>query len=122
MAIGKLIKGANPNGLVDYLLGATDNQGRDRPKVAIIGGTLGFDGASAKRQFATLRKLRPSLTKYIVHMSISLPAQDRELSDDEWSAIGDHWAKGMGFQVYLTVCHGDHIHIAASRVRLDGSV
>ena len=122
MAIGKLIKGANPNGLVDYLLGATDNQGRDRPKVAIIGGTLGFDGASAKRQFATLRKLRPSLTKNIVHMSISLPAQDRELSDDEWSAVGDHWAVGMGFQAYLTVCHGDHIHIAASRIRLDGSV
>jgi hypothetical protein len=122
MAIGKLIKGANPNGLVDYLVGATDNQGRDRPKVAIIGGTLGFDGASAKRQFATLKKLRPSLTKNIVHMSISLPAQDRELSDDEWSAIGDHWARGMGFQAYLTVCHGDHIHIAASRIRLDGAV
>ncbi|PRY91733.1 relaxase/mobilization nuclease domain-containing protein [Donghicola tyrosinivorans] len=122
MAIGKLIKGANPNGLVDYLLGATDNQGRDRPKVAIVGGTLGFDGVSAKRQFATLRKLRPSVTKNIVHMSISLPAQDRELSEDEWSAIGDHWAKEMGFQAYLTVCHGDHIHIAASRIRLDGSV
>lgn len=122
MAIGKLIKGANPNGLIDYLLGATDNQGRRRPRVAILGGTLGFDGASIKRQFATLKKLRPSLTKNIVHMSISLPAQDRELSDDEWSAIGDHWARGMGFQAYLTVCHGDHIHIAASRIRLDGSV
>ncbi|MCI5041297.1 MAG: relaxase/mobilization nuclease domain-containing protein, partial [Donghicola eburneus] len=33
-----------------------------------------------------------------------------------------HWAKGMGFQAYVTVCHGDHIHIAASRIRLDGTV
>lgn len=121
MAIGKLIKGSNASGLVEYLLGANDNQGRLRPKVAIVGGTLGFDGASAKRQFASLKKLRPSFSKNTVHMSISLPVQDRELTDQEWAAIGDHWAKGMGFQAYLTVCHGDHIHIAASRIRLDGT-
>ncbi|MEY8880525.1 relaxase/mobilization nuclease domain-containing protein [Donghicola sp. XS_ASV15] len=122
MAIGKLIKGANASGLVDYLLGTKDNQGRPRPKVAIVGGTLGFDGSSAKRQFTSLKKLRPSLSKNTVHMSISLPVEDRELTDVEWAAIGDHWAKGMGFQAYLTVCHGDHIHIAASRIRLDGTV
>lgn len=122
MAIGKLIKGTNAGGLIDYLLGAKDNQGRFRPKVAIVGGTLGFDGASAKRQFASLKKLRPSLSKNTVHMSISLPVQDRDLTDQEWAAICNHWAKGMGFQAYLTVCHGDHIHIAASRIRLDGTV
>lgn len=121
MAIGKLIKGSNASGLVDYLLGASDNQGRLRPKVVIVGGTLGFDGASAKRQFASLKKLRPSLSKNTLHMSISLPVEDRALTDQEWAAIGDHWAKGMGFQAYLTVCHGDHIHIAASRIRLDGT-
>ncbi|WP_106262496.1 relaxase/mobilization nuclease domain-containing protein [Donghicola tyrosinivorans] len=122
MAIGKLIKGSNASGLVDYLLGTKDNQGRRRPKVAIVGGSLGFDASSAKRQFASLRKLRPSLSKNTVHMSISLPVEDRELTDQEWAAIGDHWAKGMGFQAYLTVCHGDHIHIAASRIKLDGTV
>ncbi|NVO22630.1 relaxase/mobilization nuclease domain-containing protein [Donghicola mangrovi] len=122
MAIGKLIKGSNASGLVDYLLGANDNQGRFRPKVAIVGGTLGFDGASAKRQFSSLKKLRPSLSKNTVHMSISLPVEDRDLTDQEWAAIGDHWAKGMGFQAYVTVCHGDHIHIAASRITLDGTV
>ena len=121
MAIGKLIKGSNASGLVDYFLCANDNQGRLRPKVVIVGGTLGFDGASAKRQFASLKKLRPSLSKNTLHMSISLPVEDRALTDQEWAAIGDHWAKGMGFQAYLTVCHGDHIHIAASRIRLDGT-
>jgi hypothetical protein len=32
------------------------------------------------------------------------------------------WSTGMGIDGYLTVCHGDHIHILCSRNRIDGGV
>ncbi|PLS21673.1 hypothetical protein C0U40_09250 [Amylibacter cionae] len=40
----------------------------------------------------------------------------------EWAQIFDLWAEQMGFDGYMTVCHGNLIHIAADRIRLDGSV
>ena len=122
MAIGKLTKGNNAAGLVDYILADQDHKGEHRDRAVIVGGTLGFDAQAAKAHLGALKNLRPSLTRNVAHMSISLPEGDRALSDEEWSQIGDMWAAQMGFEAYMTVCHGDHIHIAASRIRLDGSV
>ncbi len=122
MAIGKLTKGNNAAGLVDYILADQDHKGEHRDRAVIVGGTLGFDAQAAKAHLGALKNLRPSLTRNVAHMSISLPEGDRALSDEEWSQIGDMWAAQMGFEAYMTVCHGDHIHIAASRIKIDGSV
>jgi len=122
MAIGKLSKGSHAAGLIEYLLGEYDHSGGIRPVVQIVGGTMGFTSKDAKAQFDAFAQLRPSLGINVVHNSISLPASDRHLSPKEWEQIGDIWARGMGFDGYLTVCHGNHIHIAASRIKLDGSV
>lgn len=122
MAIGKLSKGSHAAGLIDYLLGAFDHSGDVRPVVRIVGGTMGFTSQDAKAQFEDFANLRPSLGVNVVHNSISLPTSDRDLSPEEWAKIGDVWACGMGFEGYVTVCHGNHIHIAASRIKLDGSV
>ncbi|NVO27583.1 relaxase/mobilization nuclease domain-containing protein [Donghicola sp. C2-DW-16] len=122
MAIGKITKGSKACGLMDYLLGPLDNLGKPRPRVKIIGGTLGFDPEMLKEQFASLSKLRPNLKKNVLHGSIALAPEDASISDDTFAEIGDLWAEGMGFEGYTIVCHGDHIHIAASRINLDGSV
>lgn len=58
----------------------------------------------------------------MLHGSIALAPKDAAISDDTFAEIGDLWAEGMGFEAYTIVCHGDHIHIAASRINLDGRV
>ncbi|MDS1116384.1 relaxase [Gordonia westfalica] len=69
------------------------------------------------------------------HCSLSLPPDVDALDDATWSAIVHDFMEGMGFddpkaadsrwvaiRHGLTKNNGDHIHIAASRVRDDGSV
>jgi hypothetical protein len=121
--IGKLIKGRGARGLCAYLLGARDHNGGRRPRAEVIGGTLsGQTARDLAAEFGTLHRLRPRLGVHMVHMSLRIPADERPLADDEWRAIGQCWAEGMGFDAYTIVSHGDHIHVAASRVRVDGSV
>ncbi len=121
--IGKLIKGRNPRGLCAYLLGRRDHNGDARPRADIIGGTMaGQTVRDLADEFEALHRLRPRLGVHIVHMSLRVPEDERPLSDEDWRIIGQHWAEGMGFDAYVLVSHGDHIHIAASRVRADGGV
>lgn len=73
--------------------------------------------------------------QHVWHCSLSLPADERTVSDDEWSAIAsdfmDHMdftdASGKAPARWVAIHHGeskngnDHIHIAASMVREDGT-
>lgn len=69
------------------------------------------------------------------HCSLSLPPDMDELDDATWSQITHDFMQGMGFDTegdaparWVAIRHGltknggDHVHIAASRVRDDGSV
>ena len=71
---------------------------------------------------------------HIWHLSLSLAHQDRQLTDDQWSEIAHRAGEAIGFEregiepaAWVAVAHGtgakgnEHIHIAASLVRLDGS-
>jgi hypothetical protein len=71
---------------------------------------------------------------HIWHLSLSLPQQDRQLTDDQWAVIAREAIDAIGFEreglepaAWVAVAHGtgakgnQHIHIAASLVRLDGS-
>lgn len=122
MAIGKLVKGGGAGGLMSYLLADHDNSGEPRPRADIIGGTFsGRTEQEVSREFGEFHQLRPSLGQHVAHMSLNFPDNERDLSDSEMCAIGEHWATGMGFDGYSIVSHGDHIHIAASRIKLDGT-
>lgn len=122
--IGKLIKGRGARGLIDYLLDEDDQKGAPRPHARIIGGT--FAGRSAREiaaEFGALHALRPRLAVYVAHESLRLPEGDPDLTDATWAQVAERWATEMGFEDFLAVSHGDgHIHIAASRIRRDGSV
>ncbi len=106
-----------------YLLGERDHNGEIRPRHQIIGGTLSGETArDIARELGAFHALRPGLKNHLVHMSLRTAPGDRALSDDEWRKIGDTWAKSMGFQAYAIVSHGDHVHLACSRLRGNGSV
>jgi len=122
--IGKLIKGRGARGLIDYLLDEIDQKGDPRPQARIIGGT--FAGRTVREiaaEFGALHALRPRLGVYVVHESLRLPEGDSDLDDVTWARIAEQWATEMGFEDFLIVNHGDgHVHIAASRIKRDGSV
>lgn len=121
--IGKLVKGAGARGLFSYLLGSHDMNGDIRPRSQLIGGTFaGSNVHELSAEFAQLRALRPRLTKAVAHQCLRLPEGDPIPDDATWSRIADRWASEMGFQSYVVVSHGDHIHIGASRINPDGQV
>lgn len=121
--IGKLIKGAGARGLFSYLLGSHDMNGDIRPRSQLIGGTFaGSNVHELSAEFGQLRALKPRLAKAVAHQCLRLPEGDPIPDDATWSRIADRWASEMGFQSYVVVSHGDHIHIGASRINPDGSV
>ena len=71
---------------------------------------------------------------HLYHLSLSLPPGDRQLSDEEWAQISQVAMESLGFEgkgtepaAWVAIGHGmsaqgnQHIHIAASLVRIDGS-
>lgn len=121
--IGKLVKGSGARGLAEYLLGPKDHNGQTRDRAEVIGGTFtSQDARGLAREFGAFHALRSTLGVHVAHVSLRVPEGERQLTDYEWRQIGDRWAKGMGFDGFALVSHGDHLHIAASRIKLDGSV
>ncbi len=123
--IGKQIKGTGFRGCLNYVLGKKD--------AALIGGTMcGQTPEELAAEFAIARQLRPNLKVAVFHATLSVDRterlEDSEQNDQRWLAIAADYMKTMGFDnnQYTVVKHSDtehdHIHIVASRIRLDGSV
>jgi hypothetical protein len=118
--IANQVKGTGFRGTLDYLLG--------KDEAAIIGGNmLGENPKELSNEFSVSRALRPKLTRAVYHASLSLP-HDEHLPTSKWKEAADKYVQKMGFEgsQYVVVKHNDtkheHVHIVASRVRLDGSV
>jgi len=121
--IGKLIKGSGAKGLFAYLLGTHDMNGDKRPRVDLIGGSFaGSNATELSAEFGQLRALKPRLSRAVAHQCLRLPEGDTIPDDHTWSKIADRWAGEMGFESYAVVSHGDHIHIAASRINPNGTI
>ena len=118
--IGKQTKGRGFRGTLNYVLG--------KEGAEIVGGNmLGDSARELAAEFAQSRSLRPNMARAVYHASLSLPPGDH-LGDGAWRDVADKYMEGMGFtgSQYVAVKHVDtphsHIHIVASRVRLDGTV
>jgi len=118
--IANQVKGTGFRGTLDYLLGKDDAQ--------IIGGNMvGETPKELASEFSVSRALRPKLKHVVYHSSLSLP-HDEHLSTSKWKEAADMYVQKMGFSgsQYVVVKHNDtkhdHIHIVASRVRLNGTV
>lgn len=121
----KIKRGSGFGGAISY---AINREEGDEPG-QIIGGNM--SGTSVKvltAEFGASRKLRPDIKKPVWHNSLRLP-QGEHLEPEKLAEIADDYMTRMGFtdlhqRVY--VMHddpeGQHVHIVASRVSLEGAV
>ena len=117
--IGKQTKGRSFRGLLNYL--------EQKEKAEIIAGNMGGRNAiQLSKEFRLSRQLHPEVEKVVYHASLSLPPGER-LDNFTWDEITSKYLEGMGFDCnqYVVYRHNDkehdHIHIVASRIRLDNS-
>lgn len=115
--IGNQTKGRGFRGLLDYL------QSQEGAK--LIGGNMGSNNARALAvEFKISRQLNYEADRVVYHASLSLPQGER-LDDATWNEIAHRYLEEMGFDSnqYVVYRHSntqhDHIHICASRIRLD---
>jgi hypothetical protein len=145
--IAKVSFGSSGRGLIRYLFGPGQaNEHTDQRVItsglelggdALAGGNLsseqiadiGWGLDAAYKEFGTNPK-----GGHILHVSLSLPPDDRQLSDDQWAQIAHKAMEALGLEgegkqpgAWVAIGHGtsangnQHIHLAASLVRVDGS-
>lgn len=115
--IGNQTKGRGFRGLLNYLESQTGAR--------LIGGNMGGNNARALAlEFKISRQLNLEGDRVVYHASLSLPPHER-LDDETWNEIANRYLEFMGFDSnqYVVYRHSntshDHIHICASRIRLD---
>lgn len=128
-------KNASFRSTLEYVLG--------KEKSTLIDTNMGGETPrQLAAEFAAARRHRPNLKRACGHIIISIPHRSADhlkgeyhehLEDEQYVAIAHGWLKGMEFlgeglscSQYLIARHHDtlheHIHIIASRIRMDGSV
>jgi hypothetical protein len=118
--IAKAIKGKGFRGALEYDL--SKEQGR-----VIDTNMEGVGPRELAREFGAIRKLRPNLSRAVLHVSLSA-APGETLTDDQWREIGQRYLHGMGLDAnqYLITRHLDteheHVHLLVNRIRFDGDV
>ena len=145
--IGKITIGASGRALIRYLFGPGKANEHTDQRVITSGRALGGDVLAGRALTSqAIVELGSDLDAandlsradpaggHIWHLSLSLPAGDRTLTDDQWAEVARKATEAIGFEreglepaAWVAVAHGasaqgnQHIHIAASLVRLDGS-
>jgi len=120
--IGSVNEGRGFRGCLSYLL--------NKEKGELIGGNMiGQTPQELAKEFKLSRQLNPTIQRPVFHVSISLvnrPDYRESLSDQRWNEVAQKYLERMGFDdnQYVVVRHHDsdhdHIHMVASRGRLDG--
>lgn len=123
----KIKRGTGFRGVLNYAFGRDDKH-KEEPGRLVGGNTAGQTPRALAAEFGATRKLRPDIEKPVWHNSLRLP-KGEALDDDQWIAIADDYMSRMGFTELNPRCYvlhddedGQHIHIVASRIALDGSL
>ncbi|EKN3890975.1 TPA: relaxase/mobilization nuclease domain-containing protein, partial [Yersinia enterocolitica] len=120
----KIRRGKNFAGVVMYALKPGAHH---RSDPSVIGGNLLNDSTlDLIAEFDTSKQLRPDVVKPVWHNSLRLP-KGESLSKDKWVMFADDYMKRMGFSETHLRCYvfhddeaGQHIHIIASRIDVNG--
>ena len=124
----KVSRGADFVGVVRYVFNC-DNEKRPTPG-HLLGGSFGsaMKPDAIVKQFEGISALKASIKKAVWHNSLRLPKGEK-VDEEKWVEIGDAYMSKMGFtegHPRIYVLHddyeGQHIHIVASRVAVDGTV
>ena len=121
----KIKRGSGFRGVLNYAL--ANKNGKEKGEV--IGGNMSAENArELVAEFNLSGRMREDIQKPVWHNSLRLPA-DEKLSPETWQLIGDDYMKRMGFseehqRIYIMHDEpsGQHIHIIASRISLDGTI
>lgn len=120
----KIKRGKSFAGVVQYALKPGAHHKCD--PVVIGGNMLGDSALELIAEFDSSKQLRPDVQKTVWHNSLRLP-DGESLSNDQWVNIADEYMKMMGFSDTHLRCYvlhddsaGQHIHIIASRIDLNG--
>ncbi len=125
--MNRVKRGRGFRGVLNYIFGR-DKEHKESPGILVGGNMSGHNPQLLAHEFGITRKLRPDIEKPVWHNSLRLP-KGESLASDEWVKIADDYMERMGFGPLHLRCYvlhddpeGQHIHIAASRIALDGSL
>ena len=119
----KIKRGKSFAGVVQYALKQGAHHKSD--PVVIGGNMLGDSALELIAEFDSSKQLRPDVQKAVWHNSLRLP-DGESLTAEQWSSIADDYMERMGFRDTHLRCYvlhddeGQHIHIIASRIDLNG--
>ncbi|EGC3510132.1 relaxase/mobilization nuclease domain-containing protein, partial [Salmonella enterica] len=119
----KIRRGKNFAGVVQYALKPGVHHKSD--PVVIGGNMLGDSAFELIAEFDGTKQLRSDVQKAVWHNSLRLP-DGESLTAEQWSSIADDYMERMGFRDTHLRCYvlhddeGQHIHIIASRIDLNG--
>lgn len=119
----KIKRGKCFSGVVLYVLKPGSHHKSDP---IVIGGNMLSDSAfELIAEFDGTKQLRPDVQKAVWHNSLRIP-DGESLTAEQWSSIADDYMRRMGFSDTHLRCYvlhdddGQHIHIIASRIDLNG--
>ncbi|PDO27137.1 relaxase [Escherichia coli] len=120
----KIKRGKSFAGVVRYVLQPGAHHKSD--PVVIGGNMLSGSALELISEFNGRKQLRPDVQKPVWHNSLRLP-DGESLLNEQWASIADDYMKRMGFSDTHLRCYvlhddpaGQHIHIIASRIDLNG--
>lgn len=124
----KISRGGSFSGVMAYAFDGDLDNPRELEGQVVGGNMSGYDPKSLTREFNASKAVRPDVVKPVWHNSLRLP-EGEKLSPEKWAEIGDAYMQKMGFSEHhqrVYVLHddkaGQHIHIVASRIGLDGKL
>lgn len=131
-AMRNVSRGKGFRGCLDYVFLRDEKARRagKKPGILIGGNMSGHDPRTLAAEFGITRKVltKRKIEKPVWHQTLRLPAGEK-LPTEKWIEIADEYMSLMGFtglHMRSYVLHddedGQHIHIVASRVGLDGDV
>ena len=126
--VPKISRGQGFRGALNYILDEGRKATGEKKPELVAGNLDGRDARTLAAELATIRQLRPDVTRPVWHCSLSLPEGER-LTPAQWQAVVSDYLQEMGFSdktPFVAVRHQDtahdHVHLVASRIDLDGQV
>ena len=124
----KISRGSDFGGVMAYVFDGDLDDPREL-KGELIGGNMsGRTPQELTDEFNLSKAIRPEVKRPVWHNSLRLPLNEK-IDKETWNKIGERYMEKMGFSQHNQRSHnlhddpeGQHIHVVASRIGLDGSL